>query len=143
MLPEHIARHNVLQVSHSVLKNAAHCVHALRVRNEAHSSLLCLAVVFLYKGTTPRDSETKCCTPAGRCSAVPSGPRRGDTVHQNEITKLTAMQHLNVQRLFIHTLQPSCDAPDATTYWQVNPKGHLSQLVVAKLFLNLRNLGIP
>ena len=29
--------------------------------------------------------------------------------------------------MFIHSLQPNCDAQDIATYWQVNPKGHTSQ----------------
>ena len=42
--------------------------------------------------------KTKCCAPAKRCSAVPGGPWRRDMVCQNEITILTVVQHLNVQR---------------------------------------------
>ena len=33
----------------------------------------------------------------------------------------------------IHTLQPSCDAQDIGTYWQVNPKGHTSQQSLSSL----------
>ena len=73
----------------------------------------------------------------GNCMRVvtlpPSGAVRsqvdqgGDTGAQNEITKLTAVQHLNVQRWFIHPLQPSCDAQDTAICWQVDQKGHTSQ----------------
>ena len=33
-----------------------------------------------------------------QCSTVPGGPRRGDTNHQKLNYKITAVQHLNVQR---------------------------------------------
>ena len=58
-------------------------------------------------------------------SPVDQGEGRG--YHKNEITKLTTVQPLNVQRMLIQPLQPSCDAQDAAICWQVDQMGHTSQ----------------
>ena len=86
--PEHIARRSVLQVGHRILKNAARCARASRARSEARSSPLRLATVFSCRATALLCSETKCCAPAKRCSAVPGGPREETRLPPNEITKL-------------------------------------------------------
>ena len=81
VLPKHAACRSMLQVGHWILKNAAHYMHALCTRGEAHSSRLCLAAIFLHKGTALLCSETKCCAPARQCSTVPGGPRKGEMGH--------------------------------------------------------------
>ena len=51
-----------------------------------------------HKSEASHEAEGYCCNPAWRCSVVPGGPWRGTRFPQNEITKLTTVQHLNVQR---------------------------------------------
>ena len=51
-------------------------------------------------------SETKCCTPAMRCSAVPGGPRRGDAVPTKLNYKINHRQCLNVQRMKFTNYSP-------------------------------------
>ena len=74
-----------------------------------------LVFAFLYMGTCFVCLICFVALPPSNAARSQVDQERGDTVTKNEITKLTTVQHLNVQRMFIHPLQPSCDAQEAAT----------------------------
>ena len=88
MPPKHVACCSVLQIGHWTLKNMAHYAHGSCARSKARYLCLHLVAIFLCRGTALPCFETKCCAPAKQYSTVRGGPRRGDTVDQNQTTKL-------------------------------------------------------
>ena len=45
-------------------------------------------------------------------------------------------------KMFIHPLQPSCDAQDVAICWQVDQMGHTSQHVYSRSTLEERRIGV-